>query len=376
MKTSNSIRWYIIFAIIIASLVSCKIEDTKVGATAYNTSSPISINNTGVVPLLSDSTTNGIIYIHNNSDSTINGITYTIKNNDQTPNNFSVSRMQCNTIAAHSRCALSFTIGTLADTVAQSSAIITANLTNNYKFSQIINYAKVFNNTSQGIFINSDVILANFGNSTSYATVYAYGGAGGSYTLTNFLVDNPQITIDNSDFGKVLANNEIIAIEVSTTASNVVTNLNINAINTTNSSTYSTKIGISTTASSDGAILTSGYSPIVNTSSTTTGSFAIVNSGNATATFGTITYPTGTSSNASTTCGSTLAAQASCTIYFTITASTDSSGSISIPYTGGTGGTLTQTVTWYNSKGGGALAQMVSSSSSMYMLILLLPRQR
>ncbi len=374
MQNYNTAHYIIIklvilcFIFVAVCIGACEPELMNVGETQH--SSPddiISIDNAGIIPVLSpNSPTSSIIYVRNHSDKSISRITYTVKNNDLTPNSFSIPSTQCATIAAHSRCALNFSISSLEDSVAQSSALITVTLANNYSFSQVINYARVFNNDTKGVFVNSGVILANFINNTAYATLYVYGGAGGTYTLTNFISDNSHITVDNSNFGKVISGNEIVAIEVSTNQNNISSNLSADAVSMSNAK-YSTTVSISTVPSSDGALLTSGLSPIIDTNSTLIGSFTIVNSGNATATFGTVTYPSGVSYNSSTTCGTTLASHVSCTFYFNVT-SIGSSGSISIPYTGGNGySPLTQDVIWYNSKSGGALVQMSASTAPISM---------
>ena len=96
--------------------------------------------------------------------------------------------------------------------------------------------------------------------------------------------------------------------------------------------------------------MVSGLAPVINVASSTSGTFSIVNAGNQTATISSITYGTGLSSS-STTCVSTLAAQASCTITFLVTSESGSgSANITVAYTStGSGSTsVIQSVVWYN----------------------------
>ncbi len=316
---------------------------------------PITIDNASIVPLLKGLSTNSLIYVHNNSNKTISGINYTIKNNNLTPDNVTLWKNECTSISAYSRCALHFTINALSAKIAQSSAIIEAH-SMEYSFSQILNYAYVYDN-QHGIIMNSSLELNTFGNPTAYGTLYAYAGAGDNYTLSTMLSDNPHLNFVDNYFGQSLLANNIIALEVSSSSQALrTTTLKLNSMSATRS--YSSNINISEVKLANGAILSSGLVPLINTSNTTTGSLAIVNAGNATATLGNISYPNGVvAATGSSQCGATLNAGASCNIYFT-TPKVGGNGIINIPYTGGISNTFTQTVTWYNSQSDGALVQM------------------
>ncbi len=347
--------------VIALNLISCG-DGGGSGITSSNvqSSSALTIDNAGVVPLLNSASTGSLIYVHNNTSQTINNISYTIKNNSLTPDNVILWGNECTSIVAHSRCALHFTINPLSGVASQSSAVIKAS-NSSYSFSQILNYAQVYNNTTSGVIINSSVSLNNFGNPTAYGTLYAYAGAGSDYTLTSMVSDNPKLSFIDNYFGQSLLANNVIAFEVSANSDIDMANIRLNSMSM--SSSYTSNIHVATVASSDGAILTSGLLPIINTSSTTTGSLVIINAGNTTATLGSISYPSGvTSASGSGQCGATLVQGASCSIYFT-TPILDGNGTISIPYTGGAGGALAQTLTWYNSQGGGALVQMSANPS-------------
>ena len=362
MHINSNLIWLIITIASIVAQGSCSIGTNSVSNQVGNTATPLSIDNVGVVPLLTNSPTNSIIFIRNNTNNAISGITYKIDNNKNTTNNFSITSMQCTEIQANSRCALHFNIQAFEELSTQSSVILTAEYANN-SFSQVISYAKVFNNIKHGVFVNSSTI--NYNNNGSYLTLYLYGGANKNYTLGNLVANNTNFRQIDNTLGKSLAINEVMPIEIylGRGNNNLATNLNINSL--LGSLSLNNSIMLVVAPATNGAILTSGLSPIINTNLSVTGSFPIVNSGNITATIGTITYPSGvTPTTGANTCGATLVSYASCNIYFTVQLA-DGNGAITVPYTGGVGGTLTQTVTWYNSQGKGALVQMTNNSGSL-----------
>ncbi|MDD3267370.1 MAG: DUF1566 domain-containing protein, partial [Burkholderiales bacterium] len=114
----------------------------------------------------------------------------------------------------------------------------------------------------------------------------------------------------------------------------------------------------------NGAILTSGDVPLLNTVQATSGQMLVYNAGNESATLGTIIGANGvtilqTGANACIN-SSILTSLSSCIVYFTVPQA-DNTGTITIPYDSTN---LTQNVTWYNGKGA-ALLQMYATPNNV-----------
>ena len=378
------------------------------GSTPTSTVAAITIDNTGNIPVLGGSSTQSVVYIHNNTDHTISindvsGISNVNSNGASnqsaistlfarvrsllgTTNSapgFSISKGGCGSIAAGQSCPIGFSSPLLDATTAQASALITATFTDAGKTqstNNTLNFVRVDNTKNKGPIIQSGVSLSSVGNPTAYGTVYIYGsGQGQIYNVDSLKSSNPSITISQGNIsGQQIQSNFVQAVELSaatgaasTSASKAAVKANskllaldsnngtgngLNGTLTVTSGEYSSGVTINVNPVTNGAILTSGIVPLIDAAvGNPAGSLYIVNSGNQTANLSTISYPTGLSSGSgSGACGSTLVAGAGCTVYFSISNQAGGSGNISVPYssTGGGSQTLSQNITWYNGTGG------------------------
>ena len=369
--------------------------------------SAITIDNTGTVPVFGGSSTKSVVYVHNNTSQTISGISFSAADNVNTsngvsnqstvktlaskiqalfssssvvsPSGFSIDASQCSSIPAGQSCPIGFTTPVLDAKTAQASALITAKFTvnkQNLSSNNVLNFARVDNSTNNGAVIQSGVSLSGFGNPEAYGTVYIYGsGANQVYNITKLASSNPGIKITQGNInGQQIQSNFVQAVEVGApTGSSKASTLNkttladtgsgdtgINATLTVQSAglqsgqTFTSNVSLSVNPVSNGAILTAGVVPLINSAvAAPSGSLYLVNGGNESAVLGSITYPSGISAaTGSGACSSNLAPGAGCSIYFTISNQSGGSGSITVPYTYADGsGSLAQNVTWYNGIG-------------------------
>lgn len=403
--------YFVSGAFVIASITSCSSSgvinsDRESSPTVAPTT--ITIDNAGVVPVFANSSTSTVVYVHNNSSSTVSGITYssTITNaasknglsskslslfDSNKINNHSsniVSGSQCSTIAAGQSCPLSITTPVLSGTATQGSMEIRANYIQNNKlvtFTQLINYAQVQNNLqTSGAKFQAGVSISGYGNSTGYGTIYLYGsGQNQIYNVSSIIINKPAITIANGDIsGHQIQSNFVQAVELASP----ISNSSISAIITVNSSTvdsstvknsksssskstvigkslleasqFSSSVDLAVEPVSAGAILTTGYVPLINTANSTSGSMLIRNAGNQSAEISTVTAEAGIS-NLSGCSNTTLASGETCTIKFNVTES-GGSANIIVPYSGGSTASVIGNVTWFN----GTAAALVSMFSS------------
>ncbi|MBX9866496.1 MAG: hypothetical protein K2Y14_06235, partial [Burkholderiales bacterium] len=366
----------------------------------------ITIDNAGVIPVFGNSSTSTVVYVHNNTNNTISGISYSAVVNSAKANTSlksklanlfksnkslsSVSGSQCNSIAAGQSCPLAITTPVLSGSSSQGSMSVKASYSLNNKsvsFNQIINYAQVSNNlVAAGAKFQAGVDISGYGNPTGYATIYLYGsGQNQVYNVSSMAINKPAVTIVNGNIsGHQIQSNFVQAVEVS---SPILTS-SISATITVNSSTlqanntpvnnsvkspnkslnaskslltsdqFSNSVDLAVQPVTAGAILTTGFVPLINTVSSTSGSLLVQNAGNQNAVLGSVSAAAGIS-NLSGCSGETLAPAASCTISFNVTES-GGSGNITIPYTGGSASSIAANVTWFNGKG----AALVSMSAS------------
>ncbi len=369
------------------SIVACSGNNgtSNGGAIAPTGATLITIDNTGVVPILNNAPTTSEFYVHNNSNVTISGISYVAINNTGGSNFLNEnSASVCGTIPAGQSCPLSFTTPVISSSTAQGSTLVTASYTvpeyndgKIYTFSQTISYGLVSDNSTKGDVFNSGVLLTSSGNATAYGTLYLFGsGSNQIYTVNSLAANKNSVQITQGNVtGKQTPSNYVQAVEVSAPASLAATqnilqqssgfknvaearfgltggfNANLTAISSLQDGTQFISVanlGVAPAAS--GAILTAGQVPITDTSvANPSGSMYITNSGNAVATLGTITFPMGVSlSSGEGACGATIDAGAACTVYFTLPQASGN-GNITVPYSGGVASPLVQTITWYNS---------------------------
>ncbi len=329
-------------------------------------SGSLQIDRAATVPVLADTATTTVIYIHNTSDREINNISYNVVDNNASSGTagFSLNPQFCHRIAAHASCALEFTTPQLSAKGGdvQGSAMIRANFILEGKASysqQLINYTLF--SASSGLNISSDVSLQTKQN----GVIYLYA-ASESYSLQAIQSDSTQIR-ESQRSSQTLNARHIVAIELVSAEINTEQNvkLKLDYQNQIRKSTNSSQFSVNVTPVTNGAILTSGQMPILNTTQSTAGEMLIYNSGNQAVTIGSITGNNGISisSSGSERCVSNmtnLAAGGSCTVYFTVPQQ-GNTGAIVIAYGSNQ---LTQSVTWYNSIND-ALLQMVANPNSV-----------
>ncbi|MBX9866834.1 MAG: hypothetical protein K2Y14_07945, partial [Burkholderiales bacterium] len=389
----------------LASLVGCGNSGGTSGSggtTPAVNATAITIDNAGVIPVFGNSSTSTVVYVHNNTSNTISGISYSTVVNSVKANTSlksklanlfksnksltSVNGSQCSSIAAGQSCPLSIVTPVLSGSSTQGSMSVKASYSLNNKaasFNQIINYAQVQNNiVTAGAKFQAGIDISGYGNPTGYATIYLYGsGQNQVYNVSSMTINKPAVTIVNGNIsGHQIQSNFVQAVEVS---SPILTS-SISATITVNSSTlqadsaqvnnlaqslnsnqsllsadqFSNSVDLAVQPVTAGAILTTGFVPLINTVSTTSGSLLVQNAGNQNAVLGSVSAAVGIS-NLSGCSGETLAPAASCTISFNVTES-GGSGNITIPYTGGSASSIAANVTWFN----GAGAALVSMSAS------------
>ncbi len=363
------------------TLVACSGSSSgNSGGVTPNITTSITIDNAGVVPIIGNTPTTSVVYVHNNDTVAINGISYTAISNIESSSRFldTDSAAACSSIPAGQSCPLSFTTPQISSATAQGSTLITASYSTSdgkvNSFSQTISYAIVANAMTNGAVFNSGVLLTSSGNPTAYGTLYLYGsGANQLYTVNSLALNKGGVQIIQGNIsGKQMQSNYVQAVEISATSPVANTSLalsagfsaNLTATSSLADGTQFTSVAnIGVTPAASGAILTSGQVPIINTAAlNTTSSIYITNAGNTTATLGEITFPSGvTSLSESDSCGASLAAGAGCTIYFRLPR-INGNGNISIPYNGGSASPLVQTITWYNSVSQAILAVRATSN--------------
>ena len=380
MKISN-----LVYLGLVAALVGCSSSNGSGGTTQPSGATFITVDNAGTVPVLGNSPTTSVVYVHNNSNVAISNIHYVANLNTGGGNTFlnSASASACSSIPAFQSCPLTFTTPALDSVTTQGSALVTANYSvknTPYSFSQTISFARINNSTTNGALFNSGVLLTSSGNPTSYGTVYLYGsGSNQVYTVDSLTSNKGGVKIIQGNIaGKQIQSNYVQAIEISAPASlvnnsakskaSLIASSAFNATLTAVSSlpsgsqfTSTANVGVAPAAS--GAILTAGQVPIINSAvANPQGSMYITNAGNATATLGSITFPSGVvQSSGSGACGATLESGAGCTLYFTVPQASGN-GNITVKYTGGSTSPLVQTITWYNSINDALLRMTVAAN--------------
>lgn len=356
----------------------------------------ITIDNAGVVPVFGNSSTSTVVYVHNNSNTSISGISYAFTQNSAKANNSTTSKIlslfkitnlslglsneQCVTIQAGQSCPLQVVTPILSGANTQGSMIIQASYkiaNKRITFDQVINYAQVQNNQqSMGAKFQTGVNISGYGNSTGYATVYLYGsGQNQIYNVSSITIDKPAVTIVNGNIsGHQIQSNFVQAVEISSpiVSSSISAKITVNSetsiasVNNSNKllnsvgSQFSNSADILVEPTTVGAVLVTGIVPLINTNNSTNGSMIIQNTGDQNAVIGGISATSGIS-GLSGCSGNTLAPAASCTINFSVTGS-GGSGSITIPYSGGSSNNVIGDVTWFN--GAGAALVYMSASNN------------
>ncbi len=356
---------------------------------SQNTGTAITIDNAGVIPVFGTMPTATVIYVHNNSAVTISGINYSVVENDHQNssslaqnNSARVDGSQCVAIAAGQSCALKITTPQLSEQSNQGSMLIKADYQlakQVHSFSQLINYAVVednLNRTAAGVKFKSGATISGYGNPTGYATLYLYAtGANQNYKITDLNSSQPALKFNLNLNNVSLAANSVQAIEVISPilASSISASLSIKSsllpINTpqntnfSNSDThsltgnhslqensFSDSVSLAVEPISAGAILIAGTVPLIDTTTGNVSTITFLNSGNQAALTGQANATNGLHGLSSDCDNQTLSPGSSCMIYFQFTES-GGSGSITLPYEGGTSSSAAGDITWFNGRG-------------------------
>ena len=358
----------------------------------------VTIDNTGIVPVIGNGTTSSVFYVHNYSNVPINGITYTAQNNvNGSTQALSVaghaataaatvpfldptSVALCSSIPANSVCTMKFTTQALTGAASQGSALVKASYPADgvtVTFNSIISYAKVYNNPESGALFYSGVQVDGFGHNTGYATAYLYGsGTGQTYNIASILSDRPAVTIINGDItGQQLQSGFVQAVEISSPTAITAAGANVKpaAVNagftatlTTTSNagatSYVNTTNVSVAAKASGANLNTGLVPLLDSGAANPGgSLYVTNSGNESALITAVVPTTGITPVLDGCSGKTLSAGGGCTITFSVPVLSNGQGTITLSYTGGTSPSVAGSISWYDVSGGGPLLLLQAS---------------
>ena len=356
------------------------------GGNTSNVANAITIDNAGILPVIGNNTTTSLIYIHNNNNTTIRGISYTTKTNNSQSQSLSLSLKNklksmlgfsdnlvsqssagaCSSIAAFQSCPLSITTPAGSN---QGSILITANYIANGQaktFSNVVSYSGIYNNPANGAIIAGGVQLNSFGNTNGYATIYIYGsGQNNIYTVNSLGVNKPAVVINQGNIsGMQIQSNYVQAVELTAPAVDSGYTAVLTATSSLNSQNFMSSQSVGVTPSTNGAILTTGQVPLINSAASNPGgTLYVVNSGNESAMAISTSFDSGINPNSDGCNGQTLIPGGSCTVTFSVSQSSGS-GNITLNYSGGSSSSVVQNVTWYNGSGGIVL-QMSANPSPM-----------
>lgn len=373
------------YGVILLSCLLYACSDTQNGATAPAPSdatiikSPITIDNTSLVPVFDGAPTTTYVFIHNNSDMDISGIAYRVTtnlvgaaNNIIAPQNIK----QCSAIKAQQTCTYTFTTPALSDKASQAAIKIQASYKINGKevnFSNIINYADVYADKINEVKFSSNVVINTFGNPSGCATLYLYaGGEKQLYSIDALYYNKLLLSVTQGSTGyQQLQSGDIRVFEVCGAAAQNMRSLDI-AIHASlngNSLNSIAKIGVSPIT--DMPIIITSVVPLINSAQAhATGTLYLFNAGDKPALIETPSASSGLNILVND-CG-VLPEGASCDITFEVTQS-GGTAEITIPYAYVDGGgsqssSVSATAIWYNGVGG-ALVQMQTQGDGMFATI-------
>lgn len=357
------------------ALVSCgKTNDSSQSAqTPTQLTSPLSIANTGIVPILGGTASSSVVYVHNNGNEAIYGIQYTAKDSNTSVAKATdlkhitlndSSTQNCSVINPGQSCPIAFTTAAPSSKDFAGSIVITLAYTLNSEqkeFSQLVNYAQVTDQTERGVVINSGVNIIASSGVPGYGVVYAYGSNHDQiYDIVSQSLDKSGFTITQGKIiGTQMSSNAIQAIEIQapiisdgtldTIVNLTVNSRNINVVGASYTSSVNSSLALSPI--SDGALLMMGNSPVINTSIGTAGTLNVYNAGNSPTTLGSATAEAGISITADD-CAGSLASHAACSVAFKITSvAISGNGDITIPYTPGIAASVSSSISWYTTGG-------------------------
>ncbi|MDD3266853.1 MAG: hypothetical protein PHC75_06725 [Burkholderiales bacterium] len=371
----------------------------------------ITIDSANVIPVINGSSTNGYIKVHNNTNYAISNIVYEATTNsyegmksDGTlqkmifklksmvglkgfSNTFldPTSAALCKQIPANGVCTLKFSTPALSSNEFQASAQVTANYTDKNSAgvaSQTFNMQYIqLNSGTHGIKFLGNSNLYYYGNQQAYTSLYYYvnGTPGDIYELDSVMASAGLKVTNQQQPGFKVASGYVGVINLAANgpvsgASQSLVNVQYSLANTnvTNSlrnvslkSNNLTSSGIvNITPMVPGPMLISGFIPLTNINVTTQGIMYLTNVGSSVAKLGNISYGSGLAAGSTNTCGSSLAANSSCAVYFNITSTSQGTSSITVPYGNYS---VVQPVSWYVA--GGPIITTSANPTSLSFLV-------
>lgn len=346
------------------------------GNTPAVTGQPITIDSTGLVPILSGGSTTTVVYVHNNTDHIISGIQYSSENNVASSGNslfaatksflatlfhFSASGSDflhssataaCSTIAANGSCALTFTTPYLTPVQRGGSAVIRAVYQDNNKTlyaSQVINFSYSSNINAKGVILASGDDLSSYGNKQDYATIYAYvpANTGTHYTVKNIGFSNKNFQISSNNLtGVDLAPGVVQAIEVKSFTPNVslATKMTIDSTPADGSPSVENDVGLGALSPDSGPVLVSSIVPLFDVGKDKTAKIFVTNIGSSSVNV------SAKSSNSHVALSDPGTINPGATVTVTATIDTSEAGNAVITFSGGVGTTAASGLAWYNQK--------------------------
>ncbi|AUR52469.1 hypothetical protein [Aquella oligotrophica] len=345
--------------------------------------SALSIDQSAPIPILSSGVTNTQLFVHNNSKTEIKNIKFNVLEHDSAKliKISQASKTRCETIGAGQSCALEISTPTAEGIDFKGSSIIQAQYTDangsKKEFNTVASYARINASKVSGAQFSGNVSVAANSKSSQFATLYIYGGGSSEiHKVRSMKLDKPGFKITQGDLsGREIQSDYVQAVEIAIPPSATLASANIiTEIDSTNSkianrsalkSGNNAQAVVNAVPSDNGALLTVGQAAVLNLANGSTGSFPIVNSGNADASDLNISAPEGISIlGGDNSCGSTLAANSYCFVYYKITSSyTTGSELITMTYNGGTSTSLSNLIDWYRT--GAAMVSMTATNSPM-----------
>lgn len=200
------------------------------------------IDYVGTIPVLNGNSTSSYFYVHNDGDTPLTGINYNLAGGSKLvasstdksslasdvagdiidSNGFSLkatSLAKCNSIAAHSFCAIEFTTPNLNIANQNNSLLQVAVLDANgfsHSYDQVLNYSYYNSSLQNGVnFASSADIVANITNKKYMQAYLVAGGSANSYGNVNLQISDTGALQVNQGFvnGQTMTSGQLASIE-------------------------------------------------------------------------------------------------------------------------------------------------------------------
>lgn len=329
-------------------------------------SSPLTIDNTGVVPAFTDSSTSVKVYLHNNTNQKIKNIHYTWDINLSKDNfgeeflkiNDPASNPSFSSVAANGALALPIRIPALKETSGKGAALLKVSYYYNgkqYFFSHVVDFQLVPKD-AQGVNLSSGAVSSSFGNKLSgFTTLYVYGGGnpGSSYDVISVETDHVLGDIVQGDpTGSKVISRQVATLELNTAVVTKVATgqIKINSRDSKNHQFVSAKqvAVLANDLESPAPLVIPSLVPFIDSHTTKSGKLFFYNAGTGTATLANIGGSSGlTEVSADAACSEGFGPGQSCVVDFGISSSSSGSGHITANDQDENNHKIP--ITWYNS---------------------------